>query len=267
MIKSLEWKKAEKNPDQPVCVSFSGGKDSTALLFLLLDEGYRVDQVVFFDTGWEFPQMLEHIEKVKQMIDVPFLHLHPEKPFDWWMLEYPVYPRSAGYKKEKVGPPLRLGYGWPSNMRRWCTRMKHEAIDKFCIPNSLHYIGIAFDEQHRRSQRLPTFRYPLIDWEVTEKDALECCTLLGFDWGGLYQIFNRVSCYCCPLQRIGEIRKLRQHFPGLWQEMLSKSKLMQQNGCTGEFKPKQTLEILEQRFQNEEKGIFVKIGRPRKQVI
>ena len=32
-------------------VSFSGGKDSTAMLLRLLEENYQVDDIVFFDTG------------------------------------------------------------------------------------------------------------------------------------------------------------------------------------------------------------------------
>ncbi|GAI98610.1 unnamed protein product, partial [marine sediment metagenome] len=35
--------------------SFSGGKDSTAMLLRLIKEGWPLDEVVFFDTGWEFP--------------------------------------------------------------------------------------------------------------------------------------------------------------------------------------------------------------------
>ena len=38
-------------------VSLSGGKDSTAMLLMLLERGEPVADVVFFDTGWEFPEM------------------------------------------------------------------------------------------------------------------------------------------------------------------------------------------------------------------
>ena len=29
-----------------------------------------------------------------------------------------------------------------------------------------------------------------------------------------------MSCYCCPLQPLDELRKLREHLPELWQQML-----------------------------------------------
>lgn len=38
-------------------VSLSGGKDSTAMLLMLLERGEPVADVMFFDTGWEFLEM------------------------------------------------------------------------------------------------------------------------------------------------------------------------------------------------------------------
>ena len=49
-------------------VSFSGGKDSTAMLLRMLEENMQVDEILFCDTGKDFPDMLEHIEKVKKYI-------------------------------------------------------------------------------------------------------------------------------------------------------------------------------------------------------
>ena len=45
------------------------------------------------------------------------------------------------------------------------------------------------------------------------------CYERGFDWGGLYEIFHRVSCWCCPLQSLDELRKLHRRFPDLWQQL------------------------------------------------
>ena len=56
---------------------------------------------------------------------------------------------------------------------------------------------------------------------MTEQDCLQYCKDRGFDWGGLYDIFTRVSCWCCPLQSYDELRKLRRYFPDLWQKLRS----------------------------------------------
>lgn len=48
-------------------VQFSGGKDSTAMLNLMLEKGMQIDEVVFFDTGWEFDSVYQNIENHKVM--------------------------------------------------------------------------------------------------------------------------------------------------------------------------------------------------------
>lgn len=79
----------------------------------------------------------------------------------------------------------------------------------------VQYIGIAADEP----QRVRDFNYPLVDWGMTEADCLAYCKERGVDWDGLYDIFHRVSCWCCPLQSLDELRKLRKHFPNLWEHL------------------------------------------------
>ena len=45
-------------------VSFSGGKDSTAMLLGMLERDMKIDCILFCDTGLEFPAMYDHIAKV-----------------------------------------------------------------------------------------------------------------------------------------------------------------------------------------------------------
>ena len=61
-------------------VSLSGGKDSTAMLIMMLERGLPVDEVVWFDTGWEFPAMVGHIGKVEAETGVPGTRLRPDLP-------------------------------------------------------------------------------------------------------------------------------------------------------------------------------------------
>lgn len=49
-------------------VSFSGGKDSTAMLLKMLENNMQIDEIIYCDTGKDFPQMYEHIKQVKQYI-------------------------------------------------------------------------------------------------------------------------------------------------------------------------------------------------------
>lgn len=69
-------------------VAFSGGKDSTALLLHLLDDGYRVDLILFCDTGLEFPQMYEHLKKVERYTGRTITRLKASNSFDYYFFEY-----------------------------------------------------------------------------------------------------------------------------------------------------------------------------------
>ena len=235
-------------------VSFSGGKDSTAMLHWLLEKGYPVDGIIFMDTGWEFPAMLEHINLVEQKTGVEIVRVKPDKPFDYWMTKHPVVARKGPMK----GEIHRIGYGWPSVFRRWCSRVKVGSIKRHMkkYKDATMYIGIAADETHRQKQQLKSngyvIDYPLIDWGKTEADCLEYCKSLGYHWNGLYNIFNRVSCFCCPLQRIGSLRNLRKHFPDLWKQMLDWD-----DDHMKKFKGDKSVHDLERRFAQEDKqGIF-----------
>lgn len=194
-------------------VSLSGGKDSTAMLLMMLERGMRVDEVVNADTGMEFPAMAEHLARVEEYTGIPITYLRHPQGFEHLMFDH------VRTKGKCVGV---AGYGWPRPNARWCTsKLKTDLIERHFrelakTREVAHYVGIAADEPRRVKDR----RYPLVDWGVTEADALEYCYARGFDWGGLYEHFRRVSCWCCPLQPLAELRKLRREFPELWARLL-----------------------------------------------
>ncbi len=224
-------------------VSLSGGKDSTAMLLMMLERGMRVDEVVYADTGMEFPEMDAHIAKVEQAIDMPITYLRHPQGFEYLMFDYVLQ------KGERQG---ERGYGWARPGSRWCTsRLKTELIDRYFreISNSkavVHYVGIAADESHRVKDK----RYPLVEWGVTEGEALDYCYKRGFDWEGLYGKFHRVSCWCCPLKSLDELRVLRHDFPDLWKRILD----MDARSCNS-FRINGTAEQLDERFANEDRQL------------
>lgn len=214
-----------QNPDYHL-VSFSGGKDSTAMLLRMAELGMRIDEVLFCDTGLEFPDMYAHLEKVEQYLGRPITRIHPPHDFDYYFSEHPIKRRSEKFLSQ-YGSNLP-GFGWMGPKMRWCTNRLKDAPREAYLRrlkkkyNVIQYIGIAADETERlkRKNNLdPNHRHPLVDWGMTEQDCLRYCYERGFDWNGLYRLFRRVSCWCCPLQGLSELRMLREHFPDLWDKL------------------------------------------------
>ena len=195
-------------------VSLSGGKDSTAMLLRLLEEKRPVDLILFCDTGLEFPQMYEHLARLEAYIGRPITRLKAEHDFEYYFLHY---------TPKRKNPVLAQysGMSWAGPRNRWCTGiLKTRVINAYLKElredyTLIEYVGIAADE----TKRVKDKNYPLVEWGMTEKDCLSYCYRRGFDWGGLYEIFSRVSCWCCPLQSLEELRKLYRHFPDLWQQL------------------------------------------------
>lgn len=234
-------------------VSLSGGKDSTAMLLLMLERGEPIHSVVWFDTGWEFSAMHTHIKQVEEYTGIEVVRLKPEKSFDYWMFKREIVAKKGPLK----GQVHRVGYGWPSAMLRWCTGEKVRTIQKYAanIEELVFCVGFAADEQHRtgtQNAKKRNFRYPLIEWGITEKQALQYCYSRGFTWNGLYNHFDRVSCFCCPLKGLKELRTLRREFPELWSRMLDMDSSIQNNRG---FKDYDTVHDLERRFKAEDRQL------------
>lgn len=248
-------------------VSLSGGKDSTAMLLMLLERGEDVADIVFFDTGWEFPEMYDHLEKLENFIDRKITRLQaripPEittekSPFDWFFAERPVVKRGANIIH-------RIGCAWPKPTLRWCTGRKQSALSSYML-GLTHLdnvklplqkcIGFAADERHRlagvtkKGGFYIAQRYPLLEWGIAEADALDYCLKRGFNWNGLYNKFRRVSCFCCPLKPMDEFRVLRRDYPELWQRMLLMESWLPE-GKERRFKSA-TVSDLDARFASEE---------------
>lgn len=127
---------------------------------------------------------------------------------------------------------------------------------------AIHFVGIASDEDHRCNKNMH-YRYPLVRWDITEAQALQICYDRGFGWGRLYEIYERCSCWCCPLQQIGELRKLRHHHPELWAKLMElDQRALDQFGHTplGRFKDNWTVAALEERFAAEDRALCLFSG-------
>lgn len=226
------------------------------MLLLMIECGMPIDAVLSADTGMEFPEMYEHLAKVDEYLyrerGIHITTLRHPHGFEYLMFDVPQQKKRAIERRIAMGQPL-TGYGWPGIRVRWCTgQLKTHLIEKEVNRlkgeyGALHYVGIAADEAWRCKGE----QYPLVEWGITEAAALRICYDRGYDFGGLYEIYHRASCWCCPFQRIDELRKLRKHHPELWKKLmeLDRRALAQFGpGPLGQFKQNWSVERLEQRF-------------------
>lgn len=198
-------------------ISFSGGKDSTAMLLMMIEKEMQIDEIIFLDTGVEFPEMYKHIEKVERYIDRKITKLKAENSYEYMMFEH---------EKKKGKNKGQKGYSWADFRNRWCTQYLKKQVmnrylkEKYKNIEIIEYHGIAADETKRLvKNREKNIKYPLAEWGVIEKEALEYCYNKGFDWDGLYKKFDRVSCWCCPLKNLKELKVIYKEYPKYWEKL------------------------------------------------
>jgi 3'-phosphoadenosine 5'-phosphosulfate sulfotransferase (PAPS reductase)/FAD synthetase len=192
----------------PVIASFSGGKDSTALvLYLLYESGIPKDQIhiVFADTGWEHQHTYEQVQLMSE--------IHPVE-----IVRSKKYPDGM--------PQLMKERGIPIQLARFCTQeLKvyplREYQSKFNIYVSAR--GIRKEEATATNNRdVDEFEYDygtlMYTWypiaEYTLQDVWDIHHRYNFRVNPLYDMgFSRVGCAPCifsvkkDIAKYGEISK------------------------------------------------------------
>ena len=176
------------------------------MLHLLLEQGVPVDKVVCFECEWDFPQMDKHLKLVEDKTGLQIVRVRYYRHFN-----------------EQLAT-----YGWPKTNYAWCSSAKKDTCLKYIRyikGDKTEYIGFSSDEVKRTQtgymlNRKWPVKFPLIEAGMGEADSLRYCKSLGYNWDGLYDVFDRVSCFCCPKGGKSKREKVRQNYPTLWQEWL-----------------------------------------------
>lgn len=214
----------------------------------LMERGYPLDYVVMYDTGMEFDAIYRLRDRLQPMIEsygAQLVILKPKHDFLWTMLERPVTKRDGTSQR---------GYKWCGGTCRWGTTDKLSEIGKF--KRNLHddvtdYVGIAYDETERFTKAKQSGKVmPLVEWKMTEADCLRYCREHGCDWQedgvDLYDILDRVSCWCCRNKNLKELRNMMVYLPQYWERLKEL-----QSKIDIPFKGERTIEQLERKFKCE----------------
>ena len=82
------------------------------MLLMMLERNMLIDEIIFCDTGKEFPQMYKHLDKVERYTGRKITRLKAKRSFDYYMFDY------TKTKGKGIG---QIGYGWATAKMRWCT--------------------------------------------------------------------------------------------------------------------------------------------------
>lgn len=204
--------------------SVSWGKDSLAMLIYILENKLPLDEVVFYDTGMEFQAIYNNRDKMLYYLKqkgIKYTELKPGQPFIYDMLKRPVTSNKKGYHN---------GYGWCGGVCRWGTTRKTQALDAYTKGAKVHYIGIAADEPERVARLVYPKCAPLATAGMIEASCLEYCRERGWNWNeetaltesgyiDLYDILDRVSCWCCANKNLKELRNIYTYLPQYWERL------------------------------------------------
>lgn len=205
---SIRLLKAYDNPDNPVEIAYSGGKDSDVILQLAKEAGIHY-RAIYRNTTIDPPGTIQHAKQMGAEI------LQPQKTF-FQLIEQ---------------------NGLPSRFSRFCCRYlkEYKVLDK-CV------MGVRREESRKRAERYkePTecrfygskknhveAIYPILDWTLQDvaeylQERKVKCAPVYYDEDGTFHPERRLGCMCCPLastkKRVAQFKK----YPGILKQYVKR---------------------------------------------
>ena len=197
---------AGQNAGLATNVSYSGGKDSLAMLLVVMKAIGKVP-LLFADTGFEFPETYENVDRVAGTYGLDVI-------------------RTSGLSKfseefEKQGPPAVNA--------RWCCRVCKLSPVADLIRERwgecLSFIGQRRYESAARAQsdrvwrnknvRVQLSAAPIHNWTAMHVWLYLMQERAPFNVLYTRQL-DRIGCFMCPSSDMALIHAIEQDYPGLW---------------------------------------------------
>ncbi|MGA1849178.1 MAG: phosphoadenosine phosphosulfate reductase family protein [Thermoplasmatota archaeon] len=191
----------KERTELPMAVSFSGGKDSLATLYLTLESGLR-PPVMFVDTGLEFPETVDHVHDLIRREGLELVEGHPVSGFF--------------ENLSKFGPPGRDF--------RWCCKLcklgpTTNIIRERFPTGVLALIGQRRFESDKREKKGAVWENPWVPLQkgaspVQDWTALDVWLYIfsrNVPYNPLYEKgFQRIGCWLCPSCDMAEVSLVKE---------------------------------------------------------
>ena len=205
-------KNVASSMDMKVSVSYSGGKDSLAVL-QLVSESLDDYEIMFADTGLEFPETLENVKQVAEY--------YGKK----------LRITSAG---DSFWDSISV-FGPPTMDTRWCCKICKlgpitQLIDENYEGGCLSFIGQRKYESHARSISKKVWKNPWVGNQVGASPIQDWTAL--HIWLYLFRTkapynpayekgYDRMGCWLCPSSSLADFFQLEESHPELAKKLNS----------------------------------------------
>lgn len=226
-----------KKNDAKHVLGLSGGRDSAALA-VYMRQHYPELQIEYFftDTGKELPEVYEYLGRLEGFLGQPIKRLNPDRPFDFWLMQYNDF--------------------LPSPQTRWCTRqLKLRPFEQWIKPvladtTVYSYVAIRSDEQYRegyasKHQNL-VVKLPFKEQGIDKAGVLDLLEGAGLGLPKYYAWRTRSGCTFCFFQQKIEWVRLKEEHPEAFEEAKAYEKDAVEHGSPFTWSQGESLEDLEQ---------------------
>ena len=206
-------------PEPKTILMFSGGKDSTYLLWYCLKNKIPVDRILFCDSTVEYPPVYDWLEHIEERLNVEILKVIPKSSF----YELIMRIRKRGKFKGKIrGFPGIACYCWVNRDLKFVN-----STDRVWL-NATRLIAICADEFQRVSRVDPKvfkhpIRWPLIEAEITERQVIKELKELDL-YPPVYELLEkygakspRTGCWICPYTNYPTLKMIYYEWPEMWE--------------------------------------------------
>lgn len=230
--------------------SISGGQDSTAMTVRMLELGMPLDYIIFCDTGNEFKEMYEYLDRLDIYLQNKF-KIGITRLKSKHTLESLCF---TEFTKGKHEGQIR-GLPYASSMS-FCTRdLKKNVADRFMKSlddDCIQYIGyVARETQrtHQSDKKYITNQFPLIDWNWNEPEVGTYLKEMSL-YNSLYNHYSRTGCKFCPKQTLDSWYALFVHHNDEFEEAKRwEEKTKEQDAHIKHFRSDFSMLELEKRFE------------------